>query len=294
MFGNHLRWLCSAPALLEHPSCFALQRYLPADYRERISAIEQSSALRARFCALREQRLGVYFEALYACMLEYVLEWRILGRNIQIVDKNRTLGELDLVLHNRVDDCIEHHEIAVKFYLGHPQAGSPDADWVGPGRKDRLSRKVERLLGHQRQVRTHPATMAACAALDIEMPTTTKTLMMGYLFYPVSATVNAPDGVTAAHLKGDWVRGSELTDQGIDNTVVLQKPDWLGSWQQPSAPQAQASAAAVRAVVSGAAPVLLARLNQDSTSGHWSEQSRFFCVPDDWPQVKSSAAERKS
>lgn len=128
--------------------------------------------------------MGFYFERLYRVLLQDLLGWDILLQNQQIQSNGRTIGELDFVVHNGSEDRIEHHEIAIKFYLGVNQPAGPTL-WYGPNAKDRLDLKTAGML-HKQSQRTHlPEARTLLANAGITGPVTPRIFMPGYLFYPL-------------------------------------------------------------------------------------------------------------
>lgn len=280
---RHLAWLCSAPGLIEGRAVFRLAECLPGDYRARIDALASRGDVLTALEEAAGKRLGHYFEVLYACLLTEVLGWQVLARNLPVRQGGRTLGELDFLLRNPVSGQVEHHEIAVKFYLGHPGAPGEPALWYGPDSRDRLDLKTRRLLDHQVRLTEHGASRATLAARGLPIPDCSRVWMPGYLFYPCDGEVMAPEGVPVEHLRGRWRRASVVAEGELEHCEVLFKPDWLGAWRQALAPEAGAALAAARRVAEGAPPRLLARLEQEPDTGWWCEAERFFLVPDDWP-----------
>ncbi len=104
----------------------------------------------------RFKRIGLFYEALFAFYLRQgdldgVCPYRLVGRNIQIIDGNKTLGELDFLVLDQNNTAI-HIETAVKFYLLHHHEQDDLTNWcnwVGPNAKDRLDLKLGRMLNHQ-------------------------------------------------------------------------------------------------------------------------------------------------
>ena len=116
---RHLAWLCRAPQLLHSSLTFEPARYLPVDADKTLRLWDQNpETAPALLKEAPQKRLGFYFERLYRVLLQDLLGWDILLQNQQIQSNGRTIGELDFVVHNRLEDRIEHHEIAIKYYLG--------------------------------------------------------------------------------------------------------------------------------------------------------------------------------
>ena len=282
---RHLAWMCHAPQLISSAMGFAPDRFLPADTEDRLRAWDKAPNRGPE--VLTEppaRRLGHYFERLYECLLKDLLGWEILLKNQPVRSNGITLGELDFVVRNPVDDAIEHHEIAVKFYLGHREEDQDNARWYGPNSRDRLDIKTQRLTGHQSQMAARPETRNLLASMGIERPSVARVFMPGYLFYPLGDSLPPPDNLPSGHLRGNWLHIDDL-DRVTDTErwVPLIKPHWLGPWQQSQAPNHPLTQEALDLVRSAGIPRLFAVLQQSSADGYWRETSRLFVVPGTWP-----------
>ncbi|NMT63404.1 DUF1853 family protein [Marinobacter orientalis] len=283
---RHLAWMCHAPQLISSAMGFVPEKHLPADAEERLKAWD--SAPRLGPSVLTEQparRLGHYFERLYECLVRDLLGWEILLRNQPVRSRGITLGELDFVVRNPADNAVEHHEIAVKFYLGHLEAGGDAAMWYGPDSRDRLDIKTGRLISHQSRMSERPEARSLLASMGIEAPSRPRIFMPGYLFHPLGAPLPVPAGVPANHLRGDWLYIDQL-ERMVESTkqwIPLVKPHWLGPWRQQAAPDFRETGAALEVVRSAGIPRLFARLEQSPVDGYWQETSRIFVVPGIWP-----------
>lgn len=196
--------------------------------------------------------------------------------------EGRTLGELDFVVHNRDEDRVEHHEIAVKFYLGVANADSSSALWYGPNAQDRLDLKIKRLLTHQCRMTERPEARQLLESQGIEQPYP-RLFMPGYLFYPRGSELSAPTNTPASHCRGEWCRAESLAEEDVLDWVMLQKPHWLGRYQSDTTPDSHDAAAALKAVQLGAPPRLFAQMAPYSSGNGWEEVRRIFVVPARWP-----------
>ncbi|PSL16826.1 hypothetical protein CLV44_101226 [Marinobacterium halophilum] len=279
---RHLAWLCSAPQLYRGAETFDPLNYLPADYLARLIFWDRHPEhMPACLRQPAPRRLGLYFEQLYACLLSDVLEWPLLARNRQIMDGKRTLGELDFLVRNPLSGAVEHHEIAVKFYLGYLAPAAEQTLWYGPDSRDRLDLKTARLLGHQSGMAARPEARPLLAEFGLTMPPRPRIFMPGYLFYPEQSALDAPAQTDMAHGRGQWCHVSQLAGRDANGWVVLRKPHWLGVWEQASAPAADTLITAADEVCQTGQPRLLARLAVSSAG--WQEVERLFVVPDAWP-----------
>ncbi|MAC34580.1 MAG: hypothetical protein CME38_13400 [Haliea sp.] len=294
---RHLKWLCTAPSLLVPPEHadgqsallhdLPLAHWLPADWPERLAAIAGRADRLVTLEAAARRRLGHYFEALYACLLQDLLGWDVIARNLPVREGGRTLGELDFLVRNPRTGQVEHHEIAIKFYLGCRAAGDGAARWYGPNSRDRLDLKAGRLLGHQARLSELPATRSTLARLGLPLPDCARVWMPGYLFYPREQRLAPPADVAANHLRGYWARAASMAPDEMVNAVPLEKPHWIGPWQQAEAPDSALAVGLAERIAAGGVPRLFVRLRQSPERGDWREVERFFLVPERWPQQAS-------
>ncbi|MDP2378882.1 MAG: DUF1853 family protein, partial [Pseudohongiella sp.] len=130
---RHLAWLCLVPQLIQHASVFEPVRYLPENYLAILQAWDTHPTNRPDILnSPPHYRLGYHVESLYACLITDLSGWTILARNFPIRVGGTTLGELDFLLRNPHNNVVEHHEIAIKFYLGYPGSADQSPGWYGP------------------------------------------------------------------------------------------------------------------------------------------------------------------
>ncbi|MET4027564.1 hypothetical protein ABIE59_003102 [Marinobacter sp. MBR-99] len=279
---RHLAWLCTAPQLLAAPVSFEPLQWLPDDYLDKLKHWDKHpDTMPARLAATTERRLGHYFERLYEVLLVELLGWELLLKNQQIKAGNRTIGELDFLVRNPHTRCVEHHEIAIKYYLG-VNEGPDITKWYGPNAKDRLDLKVDRMLSHQSPMAQRVEAQALLAELGISEPIIPRVFLPGYLFYP-GDEVKLPGYVPVGHRQGQWCYARNLVNSDLTGWVPLKKPHWIGPWRQGEQPDTEAAWEAVAFVEAQGVPVLFARVAWQPGLGCWVERERWFVVPGDWP-----------
>jgi hypothetical protein len=280
---RHLAWLCQTSQLMRSPITFAPAQYLPSSYTDILKVWDQETKTAPPMLLEPPQRrLGFYFERLYQVLLEDLLGWPILLKNQQIQSRGRTIGELDFVVHNQADDRIEHHEIAIKFYLGVSELIGSTL-WYGPNARDRLDIKTTSLLEQQSRRTQLPETLALLAKSRITGPLTPRIFMPGYLFYPGNQPVVTPDYVPADHLRGHWMYARDARALNTSHWVVLNKPHWIGNWYQSEQPDTKRVLETLERVESKMVPQLFAIMRRDHRTGNWLEADRVFVVPETWP-----------
>ena len=144
--------------------------------------------LEAFLNAENDHRLGARFERLIEFGLAHLPDFDCVKRRLQVQFDGRTWGEFDFIVENRVARNLEHWEVACKFYLGVPDANH--INWVGPGKRDSLIRKLRHLTHRQLVLSDAPQSLETRKSLGQELMRV-RAMIKGRLFYPL--------GVDAIH-----------------------------------------------------------------------------------------------
>lgn len=284
---RHLAWMLTAPQLLNDDSlCVDFSRYIDQRVIDTLYGWEQHPERRP--VALTEpmpRRLGLYFEHLYAVLMSDLLGWSILARNLAVRRGGQTLGELDFLLRHPTTGAVEHHEIAVKFYLGVYEQTRGAPLWYGPGTQDRLDIKTGRMLEHQCRMTERTETRALLDTLGMGAAVTPRVFMPGYLFYPLDAQIPPPITAAGRHLRGYWLPSSQLCSISTHTWVPLDKPHWLGPWMQATPPDSQHLEQALSWVETRSYPRQFAAMKPRPDGSGWVESARYFVTPEFWPGI---------
>ena len=179
-----------------------------------------------------------YFETLWLYWLRHNKRYQIIEHNLQIIIDGETLGELDLIVFDRVTKQTAHWELAIKFYLGIGDTREM-SNWHGPNLHDRLDIKVSHLL-HRQSLITKDRRVAKWLkqnGIDIDA---CAVILKGRLYYPwlVSSreepggsvmNVVSPLQCSSDHLNSRWLRLSQI-DQAFGSKqcfVPLINRGWL-------------------------------------------------------------------
>lgn len=282
---RHIAWMLTAPQLVNIVQRFDPAIHVSEDVLDTLRHWDDHpETLPPALIQPVPRRLGLYFEQLYAVVMSDLLGWELLARNLPIRSGGQTLGELDFLLRNPHNGAVEHHEIAVKFYLGHRDPGQGDTMWYGPDCRDRLDIKTRRLLEHQSRLTERPETLEVLESLDIHPPITPRIFMPGYLFYPVDTDLDSPPGAAMDHLRGHWAHIEDALSMDTRHWVALEKPHWLGPWVQVEAPDPDQSDHVLRHIQARHSPRLFAELEPKRDEHKWVEKTRYFVVPGPWPE----------
>ncbi|OED46128.1 hypothetical protein ACH42_04085 [Endozoicomonas sp. (ex Bugula neritina AB1)] len=224
-------------------------------------------------------RLGIYYEHLWHLLLRHHSGTELLAHNLPVRAAEgatkTTLGEYDLIYQR--ENQVYHRELAVKFYLGVPlddmaQSHTSLHHWVGPGLKDRMDLKLERMLNHQIALSDHGE--GAKALLDLGINHVEKEILVqGRLFYPLNGNCPPPKYTHQNHLKGVWMTLSEFhywyQTHNIKNFLLPEKPQWInplpkGSWHDSHQVYQQLS-------------------HMNSAQYIYCPSHHLFIVPNSWP-----------
>ncbi len=256
-----------------------IQQTIPDDFHLPESSHPALQTLSESINAQPRIRLGLYYEALWHYLLRQHPECTLLAHNLPVRtprDKgNATLGEFDVIYQYR--NQIFHRELAVKFYLGIPDKNSSELtshhhQWVGPGLKDRLDRKLQHTLNHQIQLSNKPEAMDVLKGIHVDS-VQKEILIQGRLFYPLHGNCPPPLHSHPDHLRGLWMTLSEFKDwhpkQKLQVFCMPEKRQWIDN--KPTAQWLTANE-------------LITKLEADhSPQLVYSKKGWFFVVTDKWP-----------
>lgn len=113
-------------------------------------------------------RLGHIAEKIVSELIKTATNYKVVYENVQIIEEQKTIGEIDFILEDLKEKQLIHLELAYKFYLLDPSISSnPLKNWIGPNRNDSLSEKLEKLRIKQFPLLHHKATAATFDAIAL-------------------------------------------------------------------------------------------------------------------------------
>lgn len=124
--------------------------------------------------------LGKYAEKLIEFYFQFHPHYELLHANVQLIQHKVTLGELDFLVIHKATGKTFHLEFALKYYL--KTIVNEQEIFLGPSTKDRLSRKVERLINHQCKHSVINKNLFPEEVQDFTFEP--KLILKGCLFYP--------------------------------------------------------------------------------------------------------------
>ena len=172
-------------------------------------------------------RLGLLTEQFFFKKLKSIPGIRTIAKNLQIIQDNKTVGEIDCLLLKR--NMPIHVELVYKFYLFDPAITGNEIDkWIGPNRNDSLNQKIKKLTEKQLPLINHKKTQEIIHSLGHN----SSSFEQGVSF---KAQLFIPQGFDEKKIKllnrkciiGAYIRLNEMNEYADHSFYIPQKLDWL-------------------------------------------------------------------
>jgi uncharacterized protein len=230
--AGDLKWVIQAPFLTRQIPQPALWE-LPQS-RDLIIQLENDpSLLQTYLKSLKRHNLGSYFEGLVYFWLEQLDDVNVIGTNLQVRDKIKTYGEIDVLFNYR--GCLYHWELSVKYYacLNNP---TEEQNWVGPLKKDNLKRKMDRLFDHQLPLPYQPYSQGLMKTLGLaDKKAQSYPFVKGRLFWDNRAGCRANNLPNRINPAGQFSTWTDLTNhltiipEDTEFYTILPKERWFST-----------------------------------------------------------------
>lgn len=285
-----LAWALTSPSMMDHELAVGA-RFGELEFARNqglLSRLDARDSELARAVQARQSnRLGEYFEILMTTWLDQVPPATLIAHNQQVHSGRHTIGEFDLLF--RRDRAVHHWELAIKFYLGHPDRFG-EAKWSGPNPKDRLDKKWQKMLRRQLTLADKRPARQVLRKLGVDEAVEARAFIKGYFFDALDEELRVADHHDAnpRALRGWWVHRGQLADfaSALDPAGDLK---WMTlprlRWMSPARPTDRdrlRNFEILAATLPGHRHFLVAGLEQ--TDDGLREVTRGFVVPDGWPR----------
>ena len=175
-----------------------------------------------------QKLLGKKFEQLMHFWLLHCSDFEVIATNQQIVQENRTIGEIDFLVHYKPDDCFWHIESACKYYIGiHNHINH--RFWIGPNGRDSLQEKWQ-TLKRQLKLLDSPEGKAF-----FPKPTERFLFMKGYFFQPFRELGRYSSPLFAhPHHRGGWYMTYpeiKFLSSNQPQWFLLPHERWMSLWE---------------------------------------------------------------
>lgn len=174
--------------------------------------------------------LGKQAECCFDYYLRESMRYDLIVANLQIQGADRTIGELDYIVFDKQKDRTLHIELACKFYLYDPSIlNGPEANWIGPNRKDTLAEKLDKLVDRQFPLLFNDITRGKLEELDISVNSIEQQLCLkAFLFTPKGHQNNDLSENIKDCISGYWISFFDFISEDKDGLyAVPKKKEWL-------------------------------------------------------------------
>ncbi|MGB3775258.1 MAG: DUF1853 family protein [Leeuwenhoekiella sp.] len=170
--------------------------------------------------------------------MEYFMEealnatqYKVIEKNLQIIHKKKTLGEIDFIVQNKVDQSIFQLEMVYKFYLFDPEVeGCWSEKWIGANRSDSLFLKLRKLKKKQLPLLHSLETKPYLTKIHLKsVHLGQKVSFKGQLFLPFNQEKIAIQNIDSKSIVGFWLRINEIDALYHSEAKILipDKNDWV-------------------------------------------------------------------
>ncbi len=295
-----IAWLLFSPDLLRAqrpPGVLATPFESPDEVAASLDWLEAQdadpAALHRHIAAARVTRLGRYAEYLLGWFLQQGPAARLIAANVALRRAGVTLGECDFLVETQAGRRL-HWELAVKCYLHAGDGRGELADYVGPNLQDRFDLKLAHLLDHQLPL----SAREEFASLGHRGPWDPQMFVKGWLFYRNGLAERDPIEIDPTHARGWWTTRAEwpsFSATQADAWMLLPRLEWLAPRVRDGrhAPGFVSADALAQQLAQQTGPTMVAAF-VERADGLWTERSRGFIVPDDWPERAQAFAREQT
>lgn len=173
--------------------------------------------------------LGKRMEHFFRIFIDRFSENEVLAHNEQIFEEKRTVGEIDFLLKHPKTGSVTHVELVYKFYLYDPEIASEEMRWIGPNRKDKLTKKLERLRQRQFPLLQHPSTSGLLTKLGTSTDEISQKLCFkACLFVPLEMEQQNFRNINHEAILGFWIQSKNFTAARFGDALFHspKKQDW--------------------------------------------------------------------
>ncbi len=234
-----LAWCISSPELLNETLSFGdnIMKDYFLEFQEKLTKLDKNSLELETFLSHKNTlRLGHYYEALICFWLQNSIKFDLLANNVPLRNQEKiTIGEVDLIVFNKITKDYEHWELAVKFYLAYIKKGQ--TDYIGPNANDHFHLKLAKLKNYQCKILETVPGKKYLSELNISK-IKNKLLVKGLLCYHPNDIKKPWENISVQHAQSWWIyleEAQEFLDDAL-SYFILDKKEWLST---PSLPKQQ-------------------------------------------------------
>ncbi len=285
-----LEWVIFSPPLIteiENSGIAFLEKVFSIEeenfFHKLLTALEKNPSELIDFIQSKNTRLlGKYFEAL----LEYALikspYKKLIASNLQINSNGKTIGELDFIYRNLIEEKIIHLEAAGKFFIAINRE-----ELLGPNPNDSLEKKIDKIKTNQISLSSSNEGKEELKSLGIDEEVFPRALIKGYLFYP-NENNSLPNYINPNHMRGNVLRENDFKMLKVNSCKwkILDRKEWVSPFATKDE-KILCDLETLREKVGNYFakenyPLLISKL--ESKGEIYLESERYFIISNNWPK----------
>ena len=234
----------------------------------------------------RQYKLGLYAEDLLLYYLHNFSPCKILAHDIQVFDGKRSIGAFDFIVQTSTGE-IEHWEMAIKYFVQYSL--SPNwTEFIGPGGRDSLQRKMNKMLHRQILLGDDPLAQEGLKERGIPIPTRKRIVSVGKLFAQYKTYFVVPYEGDAHQPTGLWAKKDvfyeHLKSFPHRKWVFRKHPRWIGPALCTKEDESMTNKEVWDFINSKETHVMLSELEEVPYG--WQERERWFVMPEGWKKIE--------
>ncbi|MBQ4822760.1 DUF1853 family protein [Aquimarina sp. MMG016] len=178
----------------------------------------------------KNEVLGKRVEHFFGHLITSSDRLQLIANNIQVFSAKITIGELDFIVKDFIEEKVLHIELIYKFYLYDPEIEGELERWIGPNRKDTLLQKIEKLKQKQLPLLYKEETKPHLKDLNLNHKNITQQVCyLANLFVPFSIKENILPHINNNCIVGYWIKVNDFTPEKYNASLFYlpEKKDWL-------------------------------------------------------------------
>lgn len=173
--------------------------------------------------------MGKRVERFFEWIIRQNQGYKLLAENMQISRNKITLGELDFLLKDLINQQVYHVEMVYKFYVYDPSFTAENQRWIGPNRKDTLLQKTKKLKEKQFPLLFKPETKELLSSLNLNAEEVLQqSCFKANLFVPGELQNKQFSEINSDCIAGIWLHFNEFKTSSCKNFEYYapKKQDW--------------------------------------------------------------------
>ena len=173
--------------------------------------------------------MGKRVERFFEWIIRQNQGYKLLAENMQISRDKITLGELDFLLKDLINQQVYHVEMVYKFYVYDPSFTAEKQRWIGPNRKDTLLQKTKKLKEKQFPLLFKPETKELLSSLNLNAEEVIQqSCFKANLFVPGELQNKQFSEINSDCIAGIWLHFKEFKTSNYKSFEYYapKKQDW--------------------------------------------------------------------